>query len=54
MINILKFPVRVSLKKEDELHLTNPTTVDGWKVIHLLKTKVIVENLYQMVLYSLL
>ena len=45
MIDILKFPVRISLKKEDELHLTNPNAVDGWKVIHLLKTKVTTENL---------
>ena len=51
MIDILKFPVHVSLNKEDELHLTNPSTVDGWKVIHLLKTKVTTKNLYQIAFY---
>jgi len=44
MINVLKFPVRIFLEKEDELHLTKPSAVDGWKVIHLLKNKVILSH----------
>ena len=41
MINKLAFPIRVLLKKEDELHLKDSNTVHGWNVVHLIKTEVL-------------
>jgi len=40
MVNNLASPLRVSLTKKDEFHLSDPSKVDGWSVTHLLTTKV--------------
>ncbi|XP_065910403.1 uncharacterized protein [Dysidea avara] len=45
MINKLAFPIRVLLKKEDELHLKDSNTVHGWNVVHLIKTEIIIDEI---------
>ena len=34
MIKIVGLPLRDSLTKVDELHLSNPSRVEGWNVLH--------------------
>ena len=45
MVKNLGIPLRVSLTKKDELHLSDPNTVDGWNVTHLSSTKVCLVTL---------
>ena len=40
MIKSLGVPLRLSLTKMDELHLSDPSMVDGWNITHLSSTKV--------------
>ena len=40
MTKSLNVPFRISLTKMDELHISDPHSVDGWNIIHLSTTKV--------------
>ena len=44
MLKNLNAPIRISLTKMDKLHVSDPHSVDGWNIIHLLSTKVCVYS----------
>ena len=39
MIKMLQIPLRISLTRMDELHISEPSLVYGWNIVHL-ETKV--------------
>ena len=44
MFKSLNVPIRISLTREDELHVSDPHSVDGWNIIHLSTNKVCICN----------